>query len=173
MSYDYHGHGHYGYGCAGYNPCKPKCGYGCGYSSYCPSSPPSVAGTWNLHYSQLAQSSTSAATCGDVEDVTASMATNVVITQCGKPDNIFVTIAVISGPTGPLNPGNQLIGVFRKDSRNCWTLIVPSVNDNTTFQFNFKGGHCPKKLNFSYSKPVDPSSMDGTVVGGGHGDRVH
>jgi len=131
-----------------------------------------VAGTWNLHYSQISQSNTGTSGCADIESITASTPTSIVITQCGNPDSIFVTIDVTSGPTGPLNPGDHLIGIFHKDSRNCWTLMVPSVNDNTTFSFNFKGGYCLNKLNFSYTKPVDPSAMDGTLVGGGHGEKV-
>jgi len=103
-----------------------------------------------------------------------------VVTQCGKPNDVFVTATVTSGPTGasPIVPGDQLLGVFQKDGRKCWTLKLVSPTDNTTFEMNFLAGHgygygsCPKKLNFSYTKPVDPSSMDFSAVGAGCGDRV-
>lgn len=166
MSYGYGHHDH------GYNPCcKPKCGYGCCTPTYS-TSPPQVGGTWNLHYSTLTQVGTGPANCGQIIDVTASQATKLVLTQCGKPNDVFVIAAVTAGPTGPLNPGTNYVGVFHKDSRGCWTLQIPSSMENATFLFNFKHGHCPKKLNFSSTKPYDSDTMESEVVGG-CGEKMH
>lgn len=172
-----YGHGGYGCSCGGYG-CN-KC-----YKSVCCapkvcSKPPNVAGTWNLKLKNLSRSGTGPnVTCANVIDVTSGQPIVLVVTQCGKPNDIFVTATVTSGPTGdsPLVPGDQLLGIFQKDSRKCWTLKLVSSTNNTTFEMNFLAGHghgsSAKKLNFSYTKPVDPSSTDFSSVGAGCGDRV-
>lgn len=159
------GYGHHDYG---YNPCcKPKCGYRCCTPTYS-TSPPQVGGTWNLHYSTLTQDGTAAANCGQV---TPTATTTLLLTQCPKPNDVFVTASVTAGAGGPFQ-GDNYVGVFHKDSRGCWTLQMPSSTDNTTFSFNFKHGHCPKKLNFSSTKPFDSDTMMSEVVGG-CGEKAH
>lgn len=178
-----HGHGGYGCSCGGYG-CN-KC-----YKSVCCSpkvcsKPPNVAGTWNLKLKNLSRNSIGPnVTCANVIDVTSSQPFVLVFTQCEKPNDIFVTATVTSGPPpqapeeSPLLPGDQLLGIFQKDGRKCWTLkLVNSIN-NTTFEMNFLAGHgygygsCPKKLNFSYTKPLDLSLTEFSAVGAGCGDRV-
>lgn len=162
-----YGNEHHGYG--GYNPCcKPKCGCGSCAPSYS-SGPPQVTGIWTLHYSSLTQTGTGPASCGDI---LPSLATTLVLTQCGKPNDVFVTATVTAGPTGPLNPGTNYVGVFHKDARGCYTLKMPSSTENTTFEFNFKGGHCPKCLNFSSSKPYESDTTESEVVAG-CGEKTH
>ena len=162
-------YGYYGYGCGP-----------CGYKKGCcprpaPSCPPQVAGNWNLMLSNLVrQASSSDVMCADVTDVTSGQQIVLSLTQCGKPKDAFVTALVTSGPTGasPVVPGDQLLGVFHKDTRQCYTLKLVSPRDNTTFEMNFLGGRCPRKANLSYSKPVDPSSGDFSAVGAGCASKI-
>lgn len=176
-----YGHGGYGCSCGGYG-CN-KC-----YKSVCCapkvcSKPPNVAGTWNLKLNNLSRSGTGPnVTCANIIDVTSGQPIVLVITQCGCPNDVFVTATVTSGPTGasPIVTGDQLLGVFQKDGRKCWTLKLVSPTDNTTFEMNFLAGYgygygasaCPKQLNFSYTKPLDPSLMDFSAVGAGCGNKV-
>ena len=147
--------------------CQPQC-----YTSSCP---PSVTGNWNLNLSNLVRDATGPdVACANVTDVTVAQPVSLTLTQCGAPNKIFVTATVVSGPTGasPVVTGDQLLGIFHKDSRKCWTLNLVSPTDNTTFAMNFLGGGCPKTANYSYTKPVDPSSFDFSAVGGGCATKV-
>jgi hypothetical protein len=90
--------------------------------------------------------------------------------QCACPN--FVIATVNSGPTGPTGPfvvGDQLVGVFDKEFRKCWQLRLPSSIDNSTLTVNFLGNVCPREFNYSYTKPVDPSSDDFSAAGFGRG----
>lgn len=165
--------GDYGYG-YGYGGCGP-CGYkkGCCPPSRLP--PPQVSGNWNVTLSNLVRDATGPdVTCANVTNVTSTQQIALSLTQCGRPNDAFVTATVTSGPTGtsPIVPGDQLLGIFHKDTRQCYTLKLVSPTDNTTFEMDFLGGRCPRKANISYTKPVDPSSGDFSAVGGGCASRV-
>jgi len=162
----------YGYGCG--KCCKPVCGC---YPKFLPSTnPPDIAGTWNLELRNLVrQEAGPDVSCADITDVTAGNTIPIVlnIVQCGSPNNLFITGTVASGPTGasPILTGDQLLGVFCKDPKGCWTLKLVSPNDNTTFELTFKGyGHSPRCLNFCYSKPLEgPGGF--SAVGAGSGTK--
>lgn len=167
------------------------CGYSCGYGGcnkcckkvccppkkcYSGECPPQVAGSWSLQLKNIVRQATGPdVTCANVTDVTASGTTPIVVsmTQCANPNDIFVLSSVTSGPTGasPIVPGDQLIGVFCRDPNKCWRLKAVSPTDNSTFDFTFKDGYCPKCTNFCYSKPVDSPTGFG-AVGGGFGSKL-
>ncbi len=171
-----------GYGCGCNKCCQTSC---CPSSTVCTSAP-QVAGTWNLTLSNIVRQATGPdVTCANVVNVTAVLPITLVLTQCACPNDIFVTGIVTTGPTGPTGsppilPGDQVLGVFRKDSKRCWTLKLVSPTDNTTFDINFVSTYslgcgtssCPRKLNFIYTKPVDPSLFDFSGVGAGCGTKV-
>lgn len=156
-----YGHGYSSYcGCGGHG-CKKCCIPRC----YKPSCPPKVSGNWSLTLKNLVGPATSC----PPNNVTESQPIMLALFQCSSPDDAFVIANVTSGPTGlsPIRIGDQLPGIFHKDSRECWTLKLASPRDNTTFEMNFLGGQCPKRANYSYTKPFDLSSGDFAAVGGG------
>lgn len=164
----------HGYGCGCSKCYKPVC---CPQPCYTSSCPPQVAGAWIMQLENLVRQATGPdVSCADINDVTAAGTTPITLTltQCAKPRDAFVTGLVAAGPTGasPIVPGDQLLGIFHKDSRRCWELNMVSPTDNTTFRVNFKGSYqCPKQFNFSYTKPVDSPTGFG-AVGGGCGTKL-
>lgn len=160
----------HGYGCGCNKCCKPVC------CPPAPSCPPQVTGSWSMQLLNLTRQATGPnVDCSNVVDVTVGGTTPIVmtLTQCANPNDIFVTGLVASGPTGasPIVPGDQLLGVFHKDSRKCWELDMVSPTDNTTFRINFLGNYCPKIFNYSYTKPVE-SPTGSSEVGSGCGKKL-
>lgn len=162
----------YGYGCD--KCCKPVCG--CYPTCYTSNQAPQIAGTWNLELKNLERPAAGPdVSCADVTDVTSGTSNPIVlnVVQCGSPNNVFVTANVSSGPTGasPIVPGDQLLGVFCKDAKKCWNLKLVSPNDNSTFEATFKGPtHCPRCMNFCYTKPTE-SPTGTSAVGAGSGTK--
>lgn len=146
-----------GYGCR--KCCVPQC-----YPP--PSCPPQVTGNWSFSLKNIVGPG---GTCPP-NDVTESQPIVLALNQCPKPDDAFVIATVSSGPTGPnvpIIPGDELLGIFHKDSKKCYTLKLVSSTESTTFEINFLGGYCPKKANYSYIQTTGSGSVDSSAVGGG------
>ena len=159
----------YGSKCCGYSKC-------CCPVPLCPSSPPNVAGPWNITLVQLIRPfGATPVTCADVTDVTETQQFQLTFTQCDSPNNPIVTAVVQSGPAGTTTPfaiGDQLIGVFGKQGSKCWNLKLVSSVDNSVLDINFIGNYNPRRFNYSYYKPVDPSLSDSSAVGFGSGTKA-